>query len=343
MTRNRNIVVLVTGTGGGVGQSILKSLSSNSWKVITADADPLAAGLYAGDRGYLVPYAVDRRYIPRLCEIIRREKVKYVFPGLDAELPILARAANTLKDAGAVVVVSSPRVVRICDDKLATAEFLKSHGFPYPKTWPGKRANEWRGPYPIILKPKTGGHRSIGVHRARNRKEMLRLLKSLNPERYVIQEEIEGEEYTCGSVTFDGRCLGVIAMRRILRFGDTYKAWVVCEPVVEEVVRCAAEKLNPFGPCNFQLRLRDGIPYIFEINARCSGTTYARALAGFNEPELVVKYLEGMAVKRPIRIRRIAILRYWNELVVDESRLASLRRTGHVKGDKRSWLRPGRR
>ena len=86
----------------------------------------------------------------------------------------------------------------------------------------------------------------------------------------------------------DGACAGVIVMRRTLRAGDTYKAFVVRDPTIEAHVMAVADALKPFGACNFQLRLKNGEPYIFEINARCSGsasgtfTTRTRRPTWFN-------------------------------------------------------------
>ena len=46
--------VLITGVGGGVGQSIIKCLQGSDLRVIGADSDPTAAGLHAGiDAGYI--------------------------------------------------------------------------------------------------------------------------------------------------------------------------------------------------------------------------------------------------------------------------------------------------
>ena len=121
-------------------------------------------------------------------------------------------------------------------------------------------------------------------------------------------------------------------MRRILRNGDTYKAFIVSNENIQDYVREVAERLKPFGACNFQLKLRNGRPYIFEINARCSGTTYARSLAGFNEPLMIADFI--LRGKTPTyEIKNISILRYWKELVVDNSRIAVLEQTGEIVGD----------
>lgn len=324
--------VLVTGVGGGVGQSIIKSLHDTGYRVIGADADRHAAGLYAVARGYHIPFAIAHDYIHSLLSICRREGCRVLFPGLDAELPFLAAAAGRFAAVGCHVIVSQPEVVSICDDKLATSEFLARHGFHAPATsvlGPGAAKDM---ALPLVLKPRRGGRRSRGVFVVHTREDLDDKLTAMAAEDYVVQEYIDGDEYTCGTISADGACHGVIVMRRVLRDGDTHKAFVVRDAALEGYVRRVVDALHPTGPCNVQLRVRQGRPYVFEFNARCSGTTHGRALAGFNEPVMAIRHaLEG---RQPAYdVRPIAILRYWQELVVTEERLQTLQTTDVVEGD----------
>ena len=323
--------VLVSGVGGGIGQSILKSLQGSAYTAIAADADPLAAGLYAAERAYRIPRADSPEFLPRIMEICRQEKCVLIFPGIEPELPVLAEAAEQLRAAGVTAVVSSPRVVEIADDKLRTARFLAENGFTAPLTLPLAEACGSM-PLPLVLKPRKGGARSKGVYVVRTPEELRFRCATVDPTNYVAQEYLGGDEFTCGTINFQGRCHGVIAMRRTLRDGDTYKAFVEPHCEIGEHVRAVAEKLAPFGPCNFQLRMKQGRPCIFEINARCSGTTYCRALAGFNEPLMTAQYLlENQAPK--FEIREMSFLRYWKELVVPNQRICEMESRGAIAGD----------
>lgn len=324
--------VLVTGVGGGVGQSILKSLHGSSYRVVAADGDNLGTGLFSAERAYRVPYASAPGYIERLIDICRSENCSLVFPGLDAELPVLARAREAFRAAGVTCVVSDPDVIETCDNKYLTAQFLARNGLPAPQTALLSDSREVANlGFPIVVKPLKGGHRSIGVHVVGDSAGLARLLAIVSPRQFVAQELVEGDEFTCGTVNHNGQCHGVIVMRRILRDGDTYKAFVVQDEAIERTVREAAEALRPFGACNFQLRVRDGRSFIFEINARCSGTTHARTLAGFNEPRMIADLLIN-GIKPHHQIRNVAILRYWKELVVEQSALDCMATNGQVEG-----------
>ncbi|MGZ4846324.1 MAG: ATP-grasp domain-containing protein [Halobacteriota archaeon] len=322
--------VAVTGVGGGVGQGIIKSLQDTEYDVIAIDSEELAAGLYAARKSYLGLYAKDGRFIDRIVEICKTENCKILFPGLDAELASLSKEVHLLRANDIYPVVSRPEVIEICDDKLYTSAFLKRHDFPYPETFDlSGYAGELD--FPVILKP-TKGARSAGVFLVDDKKQFDALSESLSASSYVVQEYIEGEEYTCGTVTLENNCIGVISMKRQLRAGDTYKAFVVKNYALEEFVKSVITVLKPFGACNIQLRVRNGVPYIFEINARCSGTTAARTLAGFNEPKMICDFI-SKGIKDPtFSIREIAILRYWNELVVSCDAISEMRNNRYVKG-----------
>jgi len=326
--------VLITGVGGIVGQGVLKSLAESPYRTIGADASESAPGIYAANRGYLVPMAKDPRYVDRLLEICASERVGFLFAGLDVELPLFARAAGRFREAGVVPIVSSPDIVDLADDKLDTARFLESHGFPAPRTLELPGGDPADLGFPLVLKPRKGGSRSCGVYTVASEDELRYRMERIDTANYVAQEHIGGDEFTCGTITFDGRCFGAIVMKRTLRDGDTHKAFVVRDSVIESHVRAVAEALKPFGPCNFQLRMRRGTPCIFDINPRCSGTTYCRTLAGFNEPLMTLNYLE-LGLLPSFEIRPISIFRYWKELVVEEAGVDEARRTGMVRDSGR--------
>jgi len=322
--------IIVTGVGGGVGQSILKALEGGPYGTVAVDSEELAAGLHAAPVAYKGHYASDPKFVDRLLEIGRQEECGLIFAGHDVELLPLAEHAARFRAAGIVPVVSSPEVVRICDDKLATHSFLREHGFRTPETQPLSELTRFERP--VVLKPQRGGARSRNTYVARSAKELDLYRQLVDPHNCVVQEYIEGGEYTCGSVTLEGKCRGVIVMRRILRDGDTYKAFVEQNTGIESAVRAIVEALGPFGACNVQLRVSNGEPFVFEINARCSGTTAARALAGFNEPKMIAGYLFDQ-VPPSYAIREMTILRYWKELPVENRRIEELRQRGSLRGD----------
>ena len=321
-----NIKVAVTGVGGGVGQSIIKSLKDTNYEVVALDGEALATGLYAASKSYIIPYSSAPNYIEELLRICEEEKCQFLFPGLDAELPILTANVDRFKTIGTTVIVSSAKVVEIGNNKMVTYTELSKYGLNVPMTldMSVKNSSDIDLSYPYILKQREGGARSQNLYLIKNTHDLDALIeKGIEIKDFIAQEYIEGDEYTCGSVNLADECKGVIVMRRILRDGDTYKCFSVKNAQIENEVRKAMNAIKPYGACNVQLRVRDGVVYIFEINARCSGTTAARALCGFNEPEMILDYLVN-DVEPAYEIVEQTILRYWKELVVQNDEIDHL-------------------
>lgn len=317
---DKNIKIAVTGVGGGVGQSIVKGLYDTDYTIVGLDVDSLAAALYAVPVACKILSATDPNYIENLLKICKQENCKLLFPGLDTELEILSKNVEKFKKIGTTVVISTPKVIENCDNKLLTYQLLSSHNVAIAKTYSLKDFSSQKNliSFPIIIKPMIGGSRSKDVYLLNSEQEFDWLVSkpNFNKDNFIVQEYIGGEEYTCGTVNLDEKCWGVIVMKRVLRNGDTYKCFTIENKIIEEAVLKVMEVLKPFGACNVQLRFKKEVPTVFEINARCSGTTGPRALAGFNEPKMIADYL--IFGKEPsFKIKKVSILRYWKEIVVE--------------------------
>jgi carbamoyl-phosphate synthase large subunit len=320
--------VVVTGAGALLGQGMIRSLldSSLSVDIVAVDPSPLAASLYWVPNRRLLPMANDPRYIDAIEKLLAEERPDALLVGTDVELEILALHRHELEQRFSThVVVSSPEVVRIADDKYKTYQFFRQHGFDAPDSClPGEESVlVERVGFPLIVKPRIGA-RSAGVSKVRNWEELRHALATA--ERPVVIQECvatDADEYTAGTLTFDGQCRASIVMRRDLRDGNTYRAFVEAYPELNAMVRRMAESLGAYGPANFQFRLAGGKVKVFEINGRFSGTTPLRMHAGFNEVEMTLRHiLKGEPIVQP-EVQPITILRHWSETVVRSSELVS--------------------
>lgn len=315
------INVLVTATGGAIGQGIIKSikLSKLDCRIIATDAQPFAAGLYRGNVGYIVPLAKSPDFIGRIIEICNKENIHAICIGTDLELMAFAENKKGIeKETNAKVIVSPPEVIKIADDKWETYRFLKRHGLPAPSSVLPKGKNEIiREGFPLVIKPRVGTS-SKETYVVRNLKELNKYLPQIiNPiiQKYLPQEE---KEYTSTTLTFDKKCYGVLSMNRTMRFGGhTTKAIIDDFSEFNKVIKKVAEVLNPFGPCNFQWRLTEKGPTIFEINCRFSGTTPLCAEVGFNTVDAALRHVVLKEKIKPLkRHKKGIILRYFNEVYV---------------------------
>lgn len=317
--------VLCTGAGALLGQGMLRSLQAMKAPptIVACDPSPLAAGLYWTPHRHLIPMAKDPGYLDALDALLARERPDAVLVGTDVELGILAQHRADLEQRHATqIVVASPHVVQIADDKYLTYQFLRDAGFAPPESrLPGQHHElVERFGFPLVVKPRVGA-RSVGFHLVRNSRELDDAIASA--EGMVVQEAVGtgADEYTAGTLTFDGACTASIVMRRDLRDGNTYRAYVEAFPALNAQVRRMATALGAHGPANFQFRLVDGVARVFEINARFSGTTPLRMHAGFNEVELTLRHLlEGVPVVQP-PVKPCVVLRYFTETVLEPGEL----------------------
>lgn len=319
--------ILVTASGGLVGQGVLRSLRKNAsyfqWKLITGDPDLNARGHLIGDRKVTLPMADDPEYVDKVLEVCKNEKINYIIISSDTELMNFAVSKKRFKEINTKVIVSDPTVIEIADDKYLTAEWLRQNDFPYPKTTSLETLTikDKDFSFPIIVKPKNGGRRSYGVLRANNFRELSDIwLKSKTVN--VAQEELQGDEFTAGILVVDGIVQAVCVLRRDLRDGNTFNAYhdETCDRFIPRLTEIA-KVLQPEGPCNFQFRVKDGEPVIFEINARFSGTTPIRWMFGFNEVEELLKSYEyGTKIEQP-KLKNGTVFRVMGDVLCESDKV----------------------
>jgi carbamoyl-phosphate synthase large subunit len=317
--------VLVTGAGALLGQGLIRAVRTSNLHahIVAVDPNPLSAGLYWADSAHLVPMASEPGYLEAIRALLRAENPAAVLVGTDVELAFFAHHRLEFEqEFQTKVIVSTPSVVAIADDKWLTYEFLKKGGFHYPESaLPGDdEALIARVGFPLVVKPRHGA-RSVGVSVVRSLPE---LTAALVRGRDLIVQECVGmpvDEYTSGLICFDGRCHASITMRRDLRDGNTYRAFPLPDFPHDAELRRIAEAIGAHGPINLQFRLAGGKVKVFEINGRFSGTTPLRGLVGFPEVEMVLRHvLHNEPVMQPA-IRQDVILRYWTETVVPAERI----------------------
>ncbi|WP_068078284.1 ATP-grasp domain-containing protein [Novosphingobium lentum] len=319
--------VMVTGAGAVLGQGIIKSLRAGSMdaRIIALDPSPLAPGLYWADEARIIPMASDPGYAAAMEALIEDEQPDAVLVGTDVELAIFAARRREWEARYATrIVVSDSRVVAIADDKYETAGFLAEHSLEFPLSALPEDGEALDAlirevGFPVVVKPRQGA-RAVGVSLANNRDQLAAALAGRNG--LVVQQWAgpDDAEFTAGVLFFDGDVQASIVLRRDLRDGNTFRAYVDDYPECDAYVRSVARALKPHGPANFQFR-RDvsGVHRLFEINARFSGTTPMRALAGFNEVDMTLRHLLlGEPVCQP-DCRKGVILRFLQEQFVENA------------------------
>lgn len=328
--------ILVTGAGALLGQGILRLLQVADFpkKIYTADPDPRSTGHWLGDYALTIPKCSADNYIDVVRSLIIQYKIDAILVGTDVELPILAKYKEEFQESlNCAIIVSSENVINIANDKFLTARFLEEHNFPFPfSVMADDKARlaeiETKFGFPLFAKPFDGA-RSLGIKKINNHEELMEIYSPTS--NLVVQQYLSEDqgEYTCGCIVVEGKCVAVVTLKRDLRDGNTYRAYRDHEtPQFDEFIIPIAEKLNPDGPVNFQFRISNGKPVIFEINGRFSGTTPIRQFFGFNEVEAVLKYyLFNQVIEKPT-LKNGLVMRTWSDLFITEQQMKDINDNG---------------
>ena len=322
--------IAVTGTGSLIGQAIIKSIKSSRFKsnkLIGMDYFSDTIGSHWTDSNYVLPDILDddvdnRIWVDFIVSVIQENKVKILFIGVDFELYLFSKYKHYIENlTSCVIVVSDKKTIKIADDKYLTYKFLKDNHFNYPLTFLTTEIDnaivKQEITFPMVVKPRNG-YRSRNIYVVRDKIELYEKIQLIeNP---IIQEYIGNDktEYTCGVITFHGNVKQSIVLKRDLKDGNTSRTYLknsFSKDIKEYIEKVSAE-LGQFGVCNFQLRIDNNIPKIFEINARHSGTTYFRSIYGFNEIEYLLEYfLNNKEIE--FKIREGIVHRYFDEFFVE--------------------------
>lgn len=269
-------------------------------KLIAADSDVLSSSLYFADQFHIVPAFDAPDFNSHLLDLCRKDKINAVIPLSNKAIIALGKLRLDLKKAGVLPVISSSETINICLDKWETYRFCKKQSIPAPDTVLYNK-EDWNIPieFPIFLKKRKGeGSRDTCLIKTKDQLKTLQL-----NEEYVIQNYIEGSEYTLDVLSdFDGEPLSVVPRERIaVRGGEVLKGKTVHNPELTRWGVEIAEKLKICGPANIQcIKDRQGNYFFTDINIRFGSGAVLTFAAGANYPEMLIKLIQGERVKKII-------------------------------------------
>ncbi|MDM8560806.1 ATP-grasp domain-containing protein [Candidatus Parabeggiatoa sp. HSG14] len=319
----KKIPVLVTGVGGGGnGHELVKTLRlTERYRLIGVDMAETSFGLFDVDEAYTVPPASNPLYIDTLLDICKKRQVKILMNGSEPELNVISKNKECFLSAGVLPLINTANVIELGLDKWATITSLKKHGFCVPESLLVQTEAEIPKNFilPTVIKPVVGGGGSNNTFVVQDYDELEFACRYLiRQNKSVLLQEYVGtpnDEYTVGILhTLNGELIDSISLRRHILSGLSNRIKVknrtertelspilaissgisqgVIEnfPEIRQGCEAIATAIGSKGPLNVQCRFVDGKLYPFEINPRFSGTSYIRALAGFNEPDILIRH-----------------------------------------------------
>jgi len=339
---NLPVRVMIAGTGGAsLGTEIYKCLRlAGRYQIYGCDVSPTAYGLYGYEFG--ATYRISRdNYVPGVIEACHNAGATWLIPGGEQPAALLGAATRALVAEGIRLMANDANVVAMFSDKDAAFNRLAELGIPIPRTKAVVRLKDIDDVgLPCIVKPATGTGGSASVFFAASIDEAMvytRFIRSSGAtalaQEYV---DISEGEFTIGILSLpDGRVVGSIALRRALdaKLSVSYRGrgglvssgysqgYIGEFPDLCRQAERIAAAIGSRGPVNVQGRVRDGVLLPFEINPRFSASTYLRALAGFNEVDILLRYLVSGETPVLSPIKPGWYLRSLTEMYVPEAQL----------------------
>jgi carbamoyl-phosphate synthase large subunit len=293
-------------------------------KVVATNSVAATSAMFAADCSYVVPEAYNPEFIDRLLQICRHHSIGLIFSLHDWEAPFIAAAASRFQDAGVCLGVSSSEVLDVCLDKLATCDFCQRHDIATAMVFTSEvdailANNTGNCGFPMIVKARFGqGSLALFVVHSEEELKASCLLARLQISRFadnglskkfdpsiIIQEFIEGQEYGLDIVNdFQGEFQACLAKKKLgMRAGETDSAISVLDPVLTEFGRKIGTVLRHVAMLDADVIVRDGKPYLIEMNPRFGGHYPFSHMAGANVPAAMV----AMAKGRPMNPKWLAV------------------------------------
>jgi len=326
--RDKPITVLVTGVGAIIGYGLINSLKRSSYpcRVIGIDIFHDAVGQKWSDKFIQGVRADSEKFIPFINDIVEKEQIDLVIPGIEQDLKALIENYDHLNHR-AKYSLNNRALYKTFDDKKKTYHFLKGVAdlIPYIDYHDSlyEEAKERFG-LPFILKQDIS-YASKGVAVIHNKKEFDFYIERFGDGCMAQQKlDIKEREYTCSLFGLgDGTFVNPIALRRELsQEGATKKAVnVKVDDVLLASMQNITQKCRFEGPTNLQFIKYGGKYLLLEINARVSSSTSIRELFGVNEAEMCIEYYL-MNKKPETKVQRYGtVMRYIGDAYFDSDTL----------------------
>ena len=175
--------------------------------------------------------------------------------GIDEELAILSKSSKRILDeTEAVVIANPPEVISRGQDKWKTFEFLKKNDLPCAESSlvadQDRFAQEFG--FPLVVKPREG-HGPLHMYVVKNGDEIRRLFWKLKESGWspMFQVSSSPRPRVHDGVTIDREgkyVMSSISMRRKLKDGQTYKAFVDDFPDIRKFAEETSMKIGARGP-----------------------------------------------------------------------------------------------
>jgi len=304
------ITVIRSAVGCLSAMALIKELQKENVKVIGIDCNPLSAGLYLCDKGYVAPKGDDPKFLDEILKICKIEKPNAILSGPEEEILVLSKNKKLFEELKILVLCPSYDTVKVCVDKAKTYRVFERYGIPTPRMY---RKDDVE--FPCVVKPRFG-RGGKAVFKVNDMDELSLYLKKVSDP--LIQEYVEGIEYSVDTFAdLDANPLSIVPRIRIkVESGITVKGMTIYDEKIIECCEKIVEKLKLIGPACIQcIKDNDGTVKFTDINPRFGGGSILSIKA---DPTIIPNLIRIIKGEPPVPSdgfkEGLIMLRYYSEV-----------------------------
>jgi len=301
--------------GCPAGVDLIKEFQRRGVTVIGMDCSPFSAGLFAADKGYVVPRGDSPEFLSVLKNIINDERPQGILTGPEEEIIMISRHKAELESLGVIAFVPDLEVTKIFTDKQETKKFFESAALPTAK---GFRLDEIKAAdFPLFIKPRKG-RGGTGAKKLSRLTELEEAISGIDGP--LVEKHLDGTEYTIDVLNdLEGKNLSIVPRVRLeVDSGISTKGITVNDKEIIGLVGKLMGKTRIPGPCCVQgFRTGDGF-FFTEVNLRLGGGSMLAAKADPSFIENIISMLKGEKPRKSEGFRAgLLMLRHHENVFVD--------------------------
>lgn len=247
-------------------------------KVIAGDSSSSPLSFHVADDFWCMPPTKDT-YLSEIIQGCRTRGITAILPTRDGELLFWAKHASVFEEAGIITIVPSETSLTPCLDKLAFANFGKSHSLPFI---PASVDVDSIIASTYVVKERFGaGSRSIGL----NLDKETALLHAKTLEEPIFQPYVDGVEISIDAwLDKNHKVKGMVLRKReLLLNGESQVTTTFRDTHIEILATQVLETLQLSGSVVLQaiISIEKNL-HIIECNARFGGASTTSIAAGLD-------------------------------------------------------------
>ena len=273
--------ILISCANGEISYELISFLKKKYY-VIGIDNNKLGLAKKICDKFFVSPKGKSKKF-PKFINKISKN-VDAIFLFADEEILNISKNINKFENLKKKILISDYKTISICNDKKKLEVKLgKLVNFPALK-----KSKE------VLIKPKIGrGSKNIIILKDQN------IIKSFkNNNKYLVQEFIEGKEFTTDCFfKKNGVLHQLISRERIVKKNVSIIGKTVKDKNIISIVKKISNYLKFKGSVNFQFIKKNNKYYLLEINPRISGSIIFSIRSKFDIIKYNINHLKNLKLK----------------------------------------------